>query len=162
MSVFSLINQDKSVVLESLKEPEAVSFTFETIGWSILGFLILTLICFMLYKRLKHYQQNAYRRDAHKEILVLENQFQKEQNSIQLNKTLILLKRVAITTFGRKEVAQLHGDKWLLFLDSKAKNSSFTKYNQTISDALNETEKIDIKKTKAIFELTKKWIKIHA
>jgi len=160
--LYSYINQDEAVALEPLQEPDAVTFTFETIGWPILGFLILILIYFMLYKWLKHYKHNAYRRDAIKEILMLENQFQKEQNSIQLNKTLVLLKLVAITTFGRKQVAHLYGNDWLKYLDSKANNISFIKYNETIFNALNESKKNDLKNSETVFKLTKKWIKTHA
>lgn len=160
--LYSYTNQDEAFALEPLQEPDAVTFTFETIGWPILGFLILILICAMLYKWLKNYQHNIYRRDAIKEIFILEKQFQQEQNSIQLNRTLVLLKSVAIITFGRKQVAQLYGNDWLKFLDSKANNISFIKYNETISDALNESKKMDLKNSEAVFKLTKKWIRTHA
>ena len=140
--------------LGPLYEPDAVRFSFETTGWYLLGIFLLLMATFLFFRWLNHYRKNAYRRQALKTI------FSMEQNS--LNDVLVLLKLVAIKAFGRQQVAQLYGNDWLEFLESKGKDTPFSQYKQHIANTLHHTIPVDLKETKALIELSKKWISTHA
>ena len=72
------------------------------------------------------------------------------------------LKLVAITTYGRDEVANLSGKDWFKFLDSSSIKTSFTEFEKPVLSALYKDETID----KAIFQkllsTSKNWILTHA
>lgn len=140
--------------LGPLIEPEAVKFTFDTPGWYVLAGLILLFAIILSLKWFKNYKKNAYRRKAIKEI--------ESNKQSEINEVLVLLKIVATTTFGRKEVAQLHGNEWLQFLESKAKNTPFTNYKDDILNSLYKGIDLENEKREIILELSKKWIKTHA
>ena len=151
-----------NIDLGPLYEPNAVRFSFETPGWYLLGgFLLLFAVLFFL-KWLKRYQKNKYRREALKTIARIEQNLQNPNESNQFNDILILLKLVAIKAFGRQEVAQLYGNEWLEFLESKGIHTPFTQYKQIILNTLYETTLVDLKETKELIELSKRWIRTHA
>ena len=151
-----------TIDLGPLYEPDAVQFSFETPGWYLLGIFILLVAAFLFFKWLKRYRKNAYRREAIKTIARIEQHSLNQNEANQLNDILVLLKLVAIEAFGRQQVAQLYGDEWLEFLESKGKNTPFTDYRQHIANTLYEPISLDLKETKALIELSKQWINTHA
>lgn len=96
----------------TLQEPEAIEFTFDAIGWSILmGIGAIGIMVFAII-RIRRYQKNKYRRAAIKTIVNHQH-----DNAEALVKTLSMaLKRVAMNTYGREKVASLSGAHWLDFL----------------------------------------------
>jgi len=151
-----------NIDLGPLYEPNAMRFSFETPGWYVLGILLLLVATFLFFSWLKRYRKNAYRREALKTIARIEQHSQNQNEGNQLNDIWVLLKFVAIEAFGRQEVAQLYGDEWLEFLESKGKNTPFTDYRQHIANTLYEPISLDPKETKALMELSKQWISTHA
>ncbi|MCK5135253.1 MAG: DUF4381 domain-containing protein [Bacteroidales bacterium] len=148
--------------LGPLYEPDAVRFSFETPGWYLLGCLLLLLAVLLFFKWLKRYRRNAYRREALKNLAIIEDSFYNQKDVLSLNDVLVLLKLVAIKAFGRQQVAQLYGNDWLEFLESKGKNTPFTYYKQPVVNTLYDTITVDIKEIEALIELSKQWIKTHA
>lgn len=47
----------------------------------------------------------------------------------------ILLRRVAISRYGRQQVAALHGEDWLAFLDRTGRTEAFTQQGRALLDA---------------------------
>ncbi len=148
--------------LGPLYEPDALRFSFETPGWYMLGGLLLLLAVLLFFKWLKRYRKNAYRREALRNLTIIEDKFYNQKDVLCLNDVLVLLKLVAIKAFGRQQVAQLYGNDWLEFLESKGKNTPFTHYKQHIVNTLYDTIAVDMKGKKALMELSKKWIITHA
>ncbi len=151
-----------NIDLGPLYEPDAVRFSFETPGWYLLGGVLLLFAVLIIFKWLKRYRKNSYRREALKTIASIEQNSLNQNEANQLNDTLILLKLVAMETFGRQMVAQLHGDDWLEFLESKGKNTPFTDYKQQIATTLYDAIEVELKETKELIELSKQWISTHA
>ena len=151
-----------NIDLGPLYEPDAVRFSFETPGWYVLGIFLLLVAAFLFFKWLKRYRKNAYRREALKTIANIEQHSQNQNEANQLNDIWVLLKLVAMETFGRQQVAQLYGDDWLEFLESKGKNTPFTHYKQHIINSLYDTISVDLKETRTLIELSKQWINTHA
>lgn len=152
-----LASQNENLQLTPIQEPAPIPFSFETIGWKILLIFILLLLIFSTFKWIQHYKKNAYRRIAIKHLLTIKN-----ESDTSINESAILLKSIAITAYGRKEVAALYGNEWLQFLESTGKNTLFTKYADSLLAIQNSNQNIDVTTQKEILSLTKKWIQTHA
>lgn len=152
----------KTIDMGPLYEPDPVGFSFETPGWYVLGIFILLVAISLLFKWLKGYRKNAYRREALKSISEIEQNSQSYNDANLLKDILVLLKLVAIEAFGRQQVAQLYGNNWLEFLESKGKNTPFTDYEQHIVNTLYDTIPVEQKETGTLIELSKQWIRTHA
>ena len=146
--------------LGNILEPDPLTFTFETIGWKILAVLLFMVATAVLYRRLKLYRKNEYRREAIKKLQIIEAENISSQRKI--NHLNITLKQVAIIAFGREQVAALYGDDWFSFLDSKHKNTDFATYANSFKNALYSDEEVDKNTLDLISGITKKWIKQHA
>jgi len=151
-----------NIDLGPLYEPDAVRFSFETAGWDLLGIFLLLMVIFMFFRWLNHYRKNAYRREALKKIARIKQNTQNKNEANQLNDIWVLLKVVAMETFGRQQVAQLYGNDWLEFLESKGKDTPFSQYKEHIANTLHNVIPVDLKETEALIELSKKWISTHA
>ncbi len=149
--------QNDALKLAPIKEPAPILFAFETVGWKILAIVIFILLLIFLYKWIQHYKKNTYRRVAIKRLSTINANSNKS-----INESAIILKTVAITAYGRENVAALYGTEWLLFLESKGKNTLFTKYTTSFLAAQNSNPNIDISIKNEILTLTKKWIQTHA
>lgn len=143
-----------------LIEPDPIRFSFDTPGWYLLGGIILILSCLLLISVIKNYRKNAYRRDAIEKLGQIENK--KEVNYTTLNQVFALLKIVAFQTYGRHEVAAMHGSEWFTFLESKAANVSFNKYEEDIYRAVYKEEKVPETVVIELISQSKKWIQTHA
>lgn len=148
--------------LGPLYEPEAVGFSFHSPGWYILAAFLLLFALYHFIKWLKTYIKNAYRREALKNLLVIEAGLGQKENETSLRSTLVLLKNVAMQTFGREYVAALYGKDWLIFLEEKGSDTPFQKYASSISAALYRSEKPKAEQVKEIIALSKRWIRNHA
>ncbi|MBS2212479.1 DUF4381 domain-containing protein [Carboxylicivirga mesophila] len=93
-------------------EPAPIEFTFDAIGWSILLVAVVLMVLVFAMMRIRGYQKNKYRREAINTII--NQQF---ENAEVLIRTLsLVLKTVAISTYGREKVGALSGAHWLNFL----------------------------------------------
>jgi Domain of unknown function (DUF4381) len=146
----------------TLIEPEAIAFSFDTIGWKVLGATLLITILYFMVKFAIKYHKNAYRRAALSILVQIKAQFSIKEEASGLNDTLVLLKQVSITTFGRARIANLTGTEWLKFLESKAKGTPFLKYEMAISNCLYTKNHVDVDVALEVMELSKKWINTHA
>ncbi|MCA9470958.1 MAG: DUF4381 domain-containing protein [Nitrospirales bacterium] len=112
--------------LRGLHLPPPVSFWPPAIGWWIVAGSLLALLAlglwFMWYRK-----KTALRRDALQKLLALKTQFTQTQNCQELMSGLSqLLRRYALSCFGRQAVAGLTGLPWLRFLDEHAKTHLFS------------------------------------
>ena len=147
--------------LGPLYEPAPVPFHFETPGWYVLGGTLLLIMLVLLVKWIKNYLHNAYRRSAIDLIRTIEQQFVQQSEIDCFTEVFVILKQVAITTYGRNTVANLHGSAWLEFLDSKIKHPVFAPLNVEINNILYRNHLENKEEAKTLFELSKKWIKHH-
>lgn len=148
--------------LKPLYEPADVQFSFQTPGWYILLALVIILITIFLIKWIRHYNRNRYRREALKNLKVIESHYDSKADISYLNEVFVLLKYVAIQKFGREMVAQSFGENWLNFLEEKGKKTPFQKHATVFSAVLYKSGEVSSAEAKQIIELTRKWIKTHA
>jgi len=115
--------------LHDIHFPEAVSYWPPAPGWWLLIILsvILVIVGYWLYRRVVH---PNIRKQALAELAKLNQQLEDNQYPNQFFIDVsILIRRIAITVFGRKQVAGLAGESWLKFLDETSKSTFFTTGN---------------------------------
>ncbi|WPR75249.1 DUF4381 domain-containing protein [Algoriphagus sp. NG3] len=156
--VDSLIQQrgNPPADLGAIYEPPAVSFSFDTIGWTVLGGALMLGLLILLFFLIRRYQHNQYRREA---MAALQSIASNEQ---EFSQVFILLKRVAIRTFGREKVGALYGASWLGFLDKTGKGVGLLRYEKQIESLIYQDKVPDPEVRRNILSQAHKWIKTHA
>ena len=75
----------------------------------------------------RYWRANRYRREAMSELVqLLENWHQNEDDHAYLEALQKLLKRAALTSFPREDVASLTGEAWVQFLDRTTGSHNFS------------------------------------
>jgi Ca-activated chloride channel family protein len=105
--------------LEPVPEPVRVAMTPQTPGWIVLGLAVLGLVLWAAVILLRRHRSNAYRRAAMAELNVLSRT---GNNPAEI---AVLLRRTALAAYPRHQVASLHGDTWLRFLDAHFPGDGF-------------------------------------
>lgn len=155
-------SQEEIIDLGPLIESPRVSFQFETPGWYMLAAIVAVVVVVFIIVGIRKYLKNAYRREAIRLLGAVEIRFREKQDVTCVNDVMILLKQVSLQTFSRGEVADLHGAKWLAFLDSKCKHASFVEFEPSISNALYKNEIGQSEDVLGVFKQSLNWIKHHA
>ena len=153
---------EENIDLGPLYEPTPVAFHFETPGWYVVFGVALVLLLWLILKLILNYRRNAYRRRALKLLGTIEERFKTNQEAACVNDTMVLLKQVALTTYSRAEVAELNGEVWLEFLDSKSKNTSFTSMAEIVLSALYQNKLENPETANHVFANARNWITHHA
>jgi hypothetical protein len=117
---------DPLAALKDIHLPPPVSLWPPAPGWWVLAVLIVLALILGIWKLLQWRRHRAYRRAALCELQTLQQQWQQhgdpERLQTQLNR---LLKQVALAAYPRAQVAALHGDAWLQFLDAHLRKPVF-------------------------------------
>ncbi|WP_057938899.1 DUF4381 domain-containing protein [Algoriphagus resistens] len=142
--------------LGSIYEPPAVEFSFDTIGWTVLGGIVLVGLLLLIFFRIKKYLHNRYRREALAALQKIGS------NEAGFSQVFVVLKRVAIHVFGREKVGPLHGDSWLRFLEDTGKQVRLLKYGEQVQALIYRDSLPDAQTRKEILSHAQKWIKTHA
>ena len=109
--------------LHTIVLPPEVGLLPPAPGWYLLALVSVLLCSFTFYRTFQKNKRNLYRRKALEQLKILQSSLhvaphadpQKEQLLRQLP---VLVKNTALTVYPRTEVAGLHGNLWLEFLDS--------------------------------------------
>ena len=151
-----------SLELGNVMEPEPIAFTFDTLGWKVLLALFVILCVYGLYRLYLKYRHNQYRRDAIAELEHVMSDSQLSEVAF-ITKYVFVLKRTALQSYPREQVASLKGDSWLQFLDNKVSDVTFHKYKQEVLDAVyKETFNSNNFNKNDFHQMSLKWIKHHA
>lgn len=103
--------------LDQLKDihlPDAVSAWPPSMAWWSALLLALIICALLIFAGL------YYRKRTRLTRLALAELAQLQQQGCDINSLHLLLKRVALASFPRQQVAALHGQQWLEFLDQQA------------------------------------------
>ena len=116
--------------LHDIVVPAPVSWLPPAPGWYALGLTALLFLLWgaaVLYRR---WRRNAYRRKALAELAQMESALAADQAApLLLPRLSELLKRTALTAYGRGAAASLSGQSWLDFLDRHCGKALFTGEN---------------------------------
>ncbi|OIQ41279.1 MAG: hypothetical protein BM563_00920 [Bacteroidetes bacterium MedPE-SWsnd-G1] len=142
--------------LKPIMEPDPIEFSFETVGWTVLLWVLIISILVIVIRSMLLYRKNKYKRTALKVLDKL------SLNAQDINLQIATqLKIVAIQSYGRGTVAHLSGEDWTSFLQSKTKHTQFEELDSFLMECLYKNN-TDSAQTKQFLTFSKKWIKTHA
>ncbi|SEH07879.1 Uncharacterised protein [Candidatus Venteria ishoeyi] len=150
--------------LHDIQLPNPVSIWPPAPGWWLL-FILTVAVLFLLGRTLsRRYQKAADKRSALKISQQLFQRYQSHQDShVLLNELSKLLRRLAVQRFSKHQVARLHGQAWLAFLDDTLpKSGLFTQgIGQLLGDSRYQPEQAELSQNQMmeLQNLVKSWIK---
>ena len=118
--------QPSALQLRDIHTPGVPEFWPPAPGWWLLAVAAIILLVWLGIK-LRHYLR--FRRQRNQVLQMLDElagRFDSAQAPEWLSELSILLRRVALTRFPRRQVASLHGRDWLHFLDQTGGNGRFS------------------------------------
>lgn len=143
--------------LRGLHLPPPVSAWPPAPGWWLLALLLLLMLVATVWLWRRH-RRRAYRREALQQLKQLRNAANQDQ--AVLAELSILLRRVAISRYGRQQVAGLHGDDWLAFLDRTGRTQAFTQQGRALLDAPYRRQNAD--DTGPLLDLAQQWLRVQS
>ena len=153
-----MANTDPLAQLKDIHLPSPIGWWPLAPGWYMMIALVL-LIAIILAHHLYKKHRNAL---AKKQALILLNQYQNEyelKHNIPLTSAHVseLLRRVALVYYPRDQVASLHGEEWIQFLNETGKGVDFNFVRGMLLDAPFKTmEQMDLN---PLFNRAQLWIK---
>lgn len=165
------INTSLLEQLNDIQLPDPVGWWPLAFSWWILIFSIIAIVAGAIWYYLDQKRRNIYRRSAVQQVEEILQQTDSTENA-KISAINAVLKRVAVTAYGRLITASLHDQAWLDFLSETA---SYIRQPEHLQDVLNlaykpnHEDKIDYTASnispKTALEIwqdyAKKWIKGH-
>ena len=116
-----------SLPLRDIHLPDAVSWWPPAPGW----WLLLGLVALLVFAAFRRWRRGRGRRaavcHARRELAAIRQTFRLRPDRAGLARALsALLRRLAMSLYGRRDAAALTGEDWLAFLDQKAGGHAFT------------------------------------
>ena len=140
--------------LHDIITPEPIGIYPFANGWIILILIALSLLLSYSINRYSKYKKNRYRREAKKEWKSLEK-------AKDINALISLNKRVAISAYGRDEVAILSSNEWWNFMQSHSKVVVASDSRDLIDNILYSQKELTDKDIESIILISKEWIETH-
>lgn len=156
--------------LSGLKEiplPEPIPYVPQTVGWILLGALAAAAIGYGLWRLVRRYHANEYRRAAMKELQDIEAGLHDSSSRSRVLAAIpALLKRTALSAAGREAVASLSDRAWLEFLDRTCAPGGFSKGPGRLLATLSyggeaELARIRESEVKDLLAQVRRWIQRH-
>lgn len=142
--------------------PEAIKFTFNAPGWIFMGCFLLLIAMIFLIKRYLQYRKDKYRRIAVQSLEKLLDS-SNDHNAL-IFEFVLMLKKVAIVSFGKESVGNLTGKLWIDFLRRKSeKHQLWTGSEYIFSTQLYQDQKeiLESEELDSFYEDSINWIKYH-
>jgi hypothetical protein len=149
---------DPLAQLRDIHLPPPVSWWPPAPGWWLLTLLVVAIGAAATNFFIRHRRRNRYRKEALQELQLINENRGSQSTRDSVEQLAVLLRRVAIQTWGRKEVSSLVGESWLRFLDSKGATDQFTRGpGQVLGEALYQpTCEADLDR---LCRLVEKWLR---
>ena len=109
--------------LVELEPPSPVPWWPPAPGWYVVAVLLALAVLWLVWRGVRMWLSNGYRREAARVVRATQSM----TPGAGLERIAVVLKRVAITTFGRATVAPLSGPDWVAFLDRTGGTTGFSK-----------------------------------
>lgn len=162
-----MTNQDLSILdLRDIVVPEPIGiWPPAPFVWVLLGVAGFGLVV-LIWRGYASWKSRAYRRAGLRRLKHIEAQFVSPgRKNVAVHELSVLLKRVALAGFSRKQVAPLYGKTWLNFLEQTCESCSFkTSSGHLLSVAayaLPKDSQIKDDDCKKLVHIARTWIKGH-
>jgi hypothetical protein len=135
-------------------------------GWYFLLGLSGIVITWFVYRSIRRWIKNRYRREALHELSVITNGVQDAATRERyLRQIPSLLKRTALTAYPRGAVASLSGKDWHRFLNSTLKSTLFTDpvtgTLDIVSYSSTDLSELDSNSVTDLLQASGHWLKHH-
>ena len=107
--------------LNDIVSPGPVGWLPPAPGWYVLAALLSLLLLWALFRGVRSWQRNRYRREARRELERIVR-----AGPAAAPRVPELLKRAAVSAWPREKVAHLAGSEWHRFLDRTAATERFS------------------------------------
>jgi Domain of unknown function (DUF4381) len=107
--------------LRDIVLPPVVPYWPPAPGWWIVAATLLAMALLLFARSVMRHRRNAYRRTALRELEAIGP----IRDGAAAQHLSAVLKRVALVTFGREQVASLSGQSWLAFLNRTGRTNAF-------------------------------------
>lgn len=153
-----MAKEDALAQLRDIHLPEQIGWWPLASGWYVLMmFAVLSVIALVYYFYKKHLN-SLPKKKALELLKTYALQYEKDRNT-QLASARIseLLRRVALVYYPRTQVASIHGDGWIDFLNQTGKDVDFTPVKSMLLDSPFKTsETVNLK---PLINRAEQWIK---
>jgi len=135
-------------------------------GWYYLGSLLLIALAWFVYRTIRNWNENRYRRTALHQLKLLASDIKDtDRRDAGLRQLPVLLKRTALSVYPRSQLASLTGKNWLDFLNSKVSKASFNESTAALLDKLSysvgDLDTVDSKTAEALLRSCRHWLEHH-
>ncbi len=121
--------------LHDIATPPPVAWWPQTWGWALVALLVVAALCLWLLARVRRYQREAYRREALRLLDEIEPKLRQPITRKQAVEDLAeILKRTALVSWPRGDVASLSGSAWVRFLDHHDEDGSAHALERLLDD----------------------------
>jgi hypothetical protein len=162
-----MTNQTLSILdLRDIIAPDPVNLwppaPFVWVLLGVAGFGLTVLI----WRAVALWRAGAYRRAGLAHLAQIEGQFAISGSEVAaLQELSVLMKRVALAAFPRKQIAPLYGENWLRFLDSTCEGCTFMTgpghLPAAVTYAVPKASQVNADDGKQLVNLARAWIKGH-
>ncbi len=130
-------------------------------GWWILAAIAIGIVLYVIYLLIRNWRANRYRREALSEMHDLFASWQANGDDLAYIEALQnLLKRVALSSFPREDVACLTGEAWVQFLDRSTGSHDFSMGEAEVLIDGNYRPDVSVD-VHALHATSVQWIKRH-
>lgn len=157
--------------LEKLHEimmPPAVNWMPRTIGWYALFALIVFIVLWLIFLRVRNFRANQYRRLALQRLDLITGKLrQPESRDPALAELSSLMKWTALSAYPRTRVAGLSGARWLTYLDQSMGGNNFNQGDGRVLGALaylpaSRISSLSDETVGQLLHLSRRWITEHS
>ena len=144
--------------LKELANPEAVSWWPLAPGWYVVAAVLLMLLAWLAWRRIRRWQHDQYRRDALGEIQRMSS------DEATLHELPSLIRATALAAYPRADVAALRGAAWIDWLNASAGKTLFASDDALVFDALVYApggHRLSEDDRKRLLQSSKRWTRWH-
>ncbi len=153
-----MANTEPLAQLKDIHLPDPIGWWPLAPGWYVLMIITLLLSFWLFFYLFKRYANSLPKKQALSLLQHYKEQYAKDKNA-QLASARVseLLKRVALVYYPRMDVASMHGDTWVQFLNKTAKGVDFEPVNSMLAETpFKQAEAINVQ---PLIVRAEKWIK---
>ncbi|GAA5523465.1 hypothetical protein Maes01_00010 [Microbulbifer aestuariivivens] len=145
--------------LRDIHTPDPISWWPPAPGWWLLAALLLAALYFLfrwLKQRKLRWSRNRYRKEAERLLQAVDT---RQANAAQaINE---ILKRVAVTSFGRASCGNLTGEAWVEFLSATADVPCPPQAKTVLLERLYRTDQWDEQGNRSLRDYAIQWSRQH-
>lgn len=148
--------------LVEIDPPEPVSWMPQTVGWIVLGILVVGVLGVATSRAIRRWRRNAYRRAALGELSALEESLD-SQGSAALIGLGELLRRTVLAVAERERVAGLSAAEWTRLLDGSLSEPVFLESGTDLLSQLTYGRAAAVvpEEAVALLRASRHWIEHH-